>query len=137
MAVNTASFLDLAIDGTGLDSGLCLRGRPMEYRGMLLLVAKRKRTREIQRCPAEAISFPTECCTPKVGSQSLSLLFVLSEKGLFGVSGLRSFSRSLATCAQRACWASSLQLQLSCVIPAELEKLGEGSTGWGAGGGQD
>lgn len=45
---------------------------------------------------------PTECCAPQVGSCSLPLLFVLPGKGLFRVSGLRSFSRSLATCAQRA-----------------------------------
>lgn len=85
------------------------------YRGMLAFFrlvkqVKRERTRKQQRCPTEAISFPTECCALQVALYFLSVLFVLSEKGLFGFSGLRSFSRSLATSVERACWGSSMPL---------------------------
>lgn len=43
------------------------------YSGMLAFVrlvkqVKRERTRKQQRCPTEAISFPTECCALQVGS---------------------------------------------------------------------
>lgn len=61
--------------------------------------------------------FPQSTVHGRLAPYSLSLLFVLSEKGLFGFSGLRSFSRSLATSVERACWGSSLQLPAQPFYP--------------------
>lgn len=75
---------------------LHLRESAEAYRGTLAFLrpvkqVKRERTRKQQKCPTEAISFPTECCALQVGSVLPLVLFVLSEKGLFGFSGLRGF----------------------------------------------
>lgn len=52
---------------------LCLGKSADEYRGMLaflrlVMQVERERTRKQQRCPTDAILFPTECCELRVGS---------------------------------------------------------------------
>lgn len=76
--------------------------------------------------------FPQSAVHCRLAPYSLSLLFVLSEKALFGFSGLRSFSRSLATSVERACWGSSLQLPAQPFHAGRTgEEGGRGEWKWG------
>lgn len=73
MAVSLESSLIWLVTELDLIQELCLGESAEEYRGMLVFLrlgmpVKRERTRKQQRCPTEAILFPTERCAPQLGS---------------------------------------------------------------------
>lgn len=68
--------------------------------------------------------FPQSAVHCRLTPYFLPSLFALTEKGLFGFSGLRSFSRSLAIYMERTCQALSVQLSAQPCYPSRVREEG-------------